>query len=212
MFGIINALPSLLFSDEALMPWVDFNAQPVRQGVCQRGAGQRQCERLPGPLCPDTLAKKIVKLNVRDLEGVFNGAIRALDKAGIFGQRVTGIADGTDLETTDRYRGYGQVTRTRRLEDTRGRMQDIEVTVYGWNVLLLIDAATKIPLAVKVGKIREHESHWTRALVMQAQANLARDARLHKVVVDQGFGMAQTSGGWTSRGSPVSCRQKRTWP
>ena len=129
MFGIINALPSLLFSDEALMPWVDFNAQPVRQGVCQRGAGQRQCERLPGPLCPDTLAKKIVKLNVRDLEGVFNGAIRALDKAGIFGQRVTGIADGTDLETTDRYRGYGQVTRTRRLEDTRGRMQDIEVTV-----------------------------------------------------------------------------------
>jgi hypothetical protein len=212
LFGIINALPSLLFSDEALMPWVAFNAQPVRQGVYQRGAGQRQCERLPGPLCPDTLAKKIVKLNVRDLEGVFNGAIRALDKAGIFGQRVTGIADGTDLETTDRYRGYGQVTRTRRLEDTRGRMQDIEVTVYGWNVLLLIDAATKSPLAVKVGKIREHESHWTRALVTQAQANLARDARLHKVVVDQGLGMAQTSGGWTSRGSPVSCRQKRTWP
>jgi hypothetical protein len=195
LFGIINALPSLLFSDEALMPWVAFNAQPVRQGVYQRGPGQRQCERLPGPLYPDTLAKKIVKLNVRDLEGVFNGAIRALDKAGIFGQRVTGIADGTDLETTDRYRGYGQVTRTRRLEDTRGRMQDIEVTVYGWNVLLLIDAATKSPPAVKVVKIREHESHWTRALVTQAQANLARDARLHKVVVDQGLGMAQTSGG-----------------
>jgi hypothetical protein len=58
------------------------------------------------------LAKKIVKLNVRDLEAVFNGAIRALVR--IFGQRVTGIADGTDLETTDRYRGCGQVTRMRR--------------------------------------------------------------------------------------------------
>jgi hypothetical protein len=131
LFGIerINALPSLLFSDEALRQLVGFNAPQVRQGVCQRGAGQRQRERLPGPLCPDTLAKKIVKLNVRDLEGVFNGAIRALAKVGIFGQWVTGIADGTDLETTDRDRGGGQVTRTRRLEDQRGRMQDIEVTV-----------------------------------------------------------------------------------
>ena len=71
----------------------------------------------------------IVKLNVWDLKGVFNSAIRSLAKAGIFGQRVTGIADGTDLVTTDGYRGGGQVTHTRCLEDQRGRMQDIEVTV-----------------------------------------------------------------------------------
>jgi len=131
LFGIerINALPSLLCSDEALMQLVGYNAPQVRQGVCQRGAGQQQRERLPGPLCPDTLAEKIEKLNVWDLEGVFNSAIRALAKVGIFGQRVTGIADGTDLVTTDGYRGGGQVTRTRRLEDQRGRMQGIEVTV-----------------------------------------------------------------------------------
>jgi hypothetical protein len=53
-------------------------------------------------------------------------------------------------------------------------------------VLLLIDAATKIPLAVKVGKIQAHESHGTRALVTQARAHLARDAPLHKVVFDKG--------------------------
>jgi hypothetical protein len=49
-----------------------------------------------------TLAKNIVKWNLRDLELVFNGAIRALAKAGVFGKQVTGIADGTDLETTER--------------------------------------------------------------------------------------------------------------
>jgi Transposase DDE domain len=54
-------------------------------------------------------------------------------------------------------------------------------------VLLLIDAATKIPLAVKVGKIQEHETHWPRALVTQARANRAGYARLHKVVFDRGF-------------------------
>jgi hypothetical protein len=40
LFGIdsMNALPALLFSDEALMRLVGFNAQQVQQGVCQRGA------------------------------------------------------------------------------------------------------------------------------------------------------------------------------
>ena len=189
LFGIesMNALPALLFSDEALMQLVGFNAQHVRQGMCQRGAAKRQGERTPGPISPETLANNIVKLNLRDLERVFNGAIRALAKADVFAKQVTGIADGTDLETTARYRGCGQVTRKVRIEDKQGREHAIEVTVYGWKVLLLIDATTKIPLAVKVGQIQEHETHWTRALVTQARANLAGHARLHKVVFDRGF-------------------------
>ena len=108
LFGIesMNALPALLFSDEALMRLVGFNAQQVRQGVCQRGAAKRQgradargrSARIPWP----TIS---CKWNLRDLEAVFNGAIRALAKAGVFGAKVTGIADGTDLETTERYAG-----------------------------------------------------------------------------------------------------------
>lgn len=183
----MNALSPLLFSDEAVMQLVGFNAQQVREGVCQRGAATRQGERPPGPISPETLANNIVKLNLRDLEGVFNGAIRALAKAGVFAKQVTGIADGTDLETTARYRGCGQATRKVRIEDKQGRGHEIEVTVYGWKVLLLIDALTKIPLGVKVGKIQEHETHWTRALVTQARANLAGHARLQKVVFDKGF-------------------------
>jgi hypothetical protein len=189
LFGIdsMNALPPLLFSDEALMQLVGFNAQHVRQGMCQRGAATRQGARTPGPISPETLANNIVKLNLRDLEHVFNGAIRALAQAGVFAKQVTGIADGTDLETTDRYWGCGQVTRQVRIEDKQGRVHEIEVTVYGWKVLLLIDALTKIPLAVKVAKIHEHEALWTRALVTQARMNLAGVSRLQKVIVDKGF-------------------------
>jgi hypothetical protein len=137
-FGIesINALPALLCSDEALMPLVGFNAQQARDEVCQRGTAKRQSKRAPGPICPDTLAKNIVKWNVRELEAVVNGAIRALAKAGVFRAKVTGIAEGTDLETTERYMGCGQVTRTVRIEDKQDRMHEIEVTVYGWKVLL----------------------------------------------------------------------------
>jgi hypothetical protein len=60
---------------------------------------------------------------------VFNGAIRALARAGGLGPRVTGIVDGTDLETTERYTGGGQVTRTVCIEDKQGRRHAIEVTV-----------------------------------------------------------------------------------
>jgi Transposase DDE domain len=189
LFGIesMNALPALLFSDEALMRLVGFNAQQVRHGVCQRGAAKRRRPRTEGPICADALANNIVKLNLRDLEAWFNGTVRALAKAGVFGTRVTGIVDATDLETTAAYEGCGQVTRKRKLTDKHGKVREIEVTVYGWKPIVLIDARTKIPLAVKVVPIHEHEVLSMRALVTQAQMNLAGHARLHKVVFDRGF-------------------------
>src|SRR5262245_48101014 len=188
LFGVdsMNALPPLLFSDEALMRLVGFNAQQVRQGVCQRGAATRQGPRTAGPICPETLANNIVQLNLRDLETLFNGIIRALAKTGSFGAKVTGIVDATDLETTAQYAGCGQVTRKRRITDKRGQVHEIEVTVYGFKLIVLIDARTKIPLAVTVVPIHEHEVLSMRALVTQARTNLESFARLRKVVFDRG--------------------------
>jgi hypothetical protein len=74
-----------------------------------------------------------------------------------------------------------------RLEEKRGKVHEPQVTVYGWKVLLLIDAATKTPLAVNVGPLQEHEALWTRALVTQVRLNLQGEAQLHKVLFDQGF-------------------------
>jgi hypothetical protein len=189
LFGIerMNALPPLLFSDEALMRLVGFNAQQVRQGVCQRGAATRQGPRTAGPICPETLANHIVQLHLRDLATLFNGITRALAKAGIFGVKVTGIVDATDLETTAQYEGCGQVTRKRRITDKRGKVHEIAVTVYGFKLIVLIDAHTKIPLAATVVPIHEHEVLSMRALVAQARTNLATYARLYKVVFDKGF-------------------------
>jgi Transposase DDE domain len=189
LFGIdsMNALPALLFSDEALMRLVGFNAQQVRQGVCQRGAATRQGPRTAGPICSDTLADNIAKLNLRDLEALFNAVIRALAKARIFGPKVTGIVDATDLETTAQYEGCGQVTRKRKITDKRGQVHEIEVPVYGFKLMVLIDAQTKIPLAGQVVPIHEHEVLSMRALVTQARTNLAGHGRLHKVVFDRGF-------------------------
>jgi hypothetical protein len=100
----------------------------------------------------DTLAQNLVTWHVRDLEGMCHGAMRALAKAGVVGAKVTDMLDGTDLETTGRYRGRGQLTRPVRIEETRGQGHALAGTVDGWNVRLRIDAVTKMLMAVKVGK------------------------------------------------------------
>ena len=128
----------------------------------------------------------MVQCHVRDLDAMFNGGIRALAKAGGFGKRVPGMADGPDLETTARDQGCDQATRQRRIEEKWGRVQDIDGTVYGWKLIVLIDARTKLPLAVTVVPIQAHETLSLRALVTQARINLAGDARLHTVGLDQG--------------------------
>jgi hypothetical protein len=103
------------------------------------------------------------------------------------GARVTGIVDATDLETTAQYDGCGQVTRKRKITDKHGNVHEIEVTVYGFKLIVVIDARTKIPLAAQVVPIQEHETLSLRALVTQARTNLAGHARLQKVVFDKGF-------------------------
>jgi hypothetical protein len=124
-----QALPAWWCSDAALMPLVGVNAPQVRQGIGQRGATTRQGERVPGPICPATLATHLVKVHGRDLEAVFKGASRALARAGGFGAKVTGLVDGTELATTERSVGGGQVPRHVRQADQQGRVHESEVTV-----------------------------------------------------------------------------------
>jgi hypothetical protein len=187
-FGIasMKAVPSWLGREQALRPLVGFKAPQVRQGIGPRGATKRQGERAPAPMCPDTLAKHMVQWNVRDLEAVFNGSMRALATAGVVGAKVTGMADGPDLETTERSTGGGPVTRQGRLEEKRGQVHAIEVTVYGWKVLRVIAAVTKMPWAVHGGPRQAHEARWTRALVTQARRHRQGDARRHQGILAQG--------------------------
>jgi hypothetical protein len=188
LFGVgsMNALPPLLCSDEALMRLVGCNAQPVRQGVGQRGAATRPGPRTPGPICPDTSAAHLVHLNVRALEVLCNRVIRARAQAGVLTAPVTGIVDATDLETTAPYAGCGQLPRQRKITDKRGHVHASEGTVYGWKLSVLIAVRTKLPLAATVVPIQAHATRSLRALVPQARTNLAGPARLHNVVFAQG--------------------------
>src|ERR671922_2711976 len=73
------------------------------------------------------------------------------------------MAEGPDLEATERAAGGGQVPRPGRLADPRGRVHEGAVTGYGWPVLRVIAAATTRPLAVNGGQLQAPEGRWARA-------------------------------------------------
>jgi hypothetical protein len=206
----LPALPPVLFSEEALRRLVGFNAPQGRQGVGPRGAATRQGERPPGPSGPDTLAQQSVTRNLRALEAGFKGALRARAQARGLQAKVTGRAEGPDLETPAREAGGGQVTRPSRSAEQRGRGPALAVTVYGGKVLLVIAAATKMPLAVKVGQMHAHEALWPRALVTQARPQLAGAARRPKGVVERAFLAGPDLWGLDPHGSRVVVPAKAT--
>jgi len=183
----MQALPDLLLSAEAARRLAGCNAVQRRAGVCRRSHEQRQGEKAPGPMGPDTVANNIVQLSLAAMEACVHGVVQDLATTGVVPRQVTGIVDGTDLETTARYAGCGHGTRKRTSTDTRGTVHQIEVTVYGWKLIVLIEAITKMPLAAKVVQMQDHAALCTRARVTHAQKNLADHARRRRVLCERGF-------------------------
>ncbi len=105
LFGIarMHALPELLFSDEASMRLVGFNAHQVRHGVCQRGAAKRQGPRTTGPVCPEALQNRDkVIVFAQGFYGIFPMAEFAL----LLGVKLTDVPPGigTPQEVMAKYR------------------------------------------------------------------------------------------------------------
>jgi len=48
------------------------------------------------------------------------------------------------------------VTRKRKITDQHGKVHEIEVTVYDWKSIVLINSITKIPLAINVIPMHKH--------------------------------------------------------
>jgi hypothetical protein len=190
LYGIpsMNALPALVFSDEAAMTLVGFNATQVAQGLTQRGDAQRRHKRKQGPLSPQCLAQNISKFSQEQVEDLFNAAVRLLVARGFVRGALTVALDGSQVPTPQSYPGRGclAVTRTAREKQTKRLVQVVDY-VYGWKVLVLIEVRTRLPLAMKVVPIQAYEGAWLLPLLEQAQANLGDHACLAKVVVDRGY-------------------------
>ena len=189
LFGIesTNALPSLLFSNLAVMSLIGFTTWQVLHGLSFRGHSQRRKGSQYVLMDPQTLAETISKASARELERLFNGTIHCLAAFGFFMVEAMVVVDGTPVETTVRYQGCG----CQKVEQKGRTKKGLKVTlfkfVFGWRLIALIDLVTLTPLAIKIVKIQNHEAPYLVELVKQAQVNLAPDSRIRWLVVDRAY-------------------------
>jgi hypothetical protein len=184
----MNALPALLFSNVAAMKVIGFNAHQIANGVTQRGNDKRTKRPKQGPLSPQCLAQNLSKFTVAQMEGLFDAVVRILvGVVGLTGD-LTVALDGSQVPTTAKYIGCGCLGVVHKgKEKGTGRIVKIVKSVFGWKVFVLIEVKTRLPLAMKVGKIQDYEGQWLVPLVNQAQSNLGTRSRISKVVIDRGY-------------------------
>lgn len=183
----MNSLEELLFSNQAAMRLVGFNARQVKLGICKRGDFHRKHKEKKGPITPETLANNLVKISMRQMENFFNNCIKTLAKNKTFPKRLRVIIDATDIETKKEFPGAGSVTRKETIRDKTGRYKTVEITVWGFKLFALFVAEVKIPLAIKIVQIQRHDSKFTKALIKIAQQNLAHHGKIVELAVDRGF-------------------------
>jgi hypothetical protein len=179
----MNCVGQTLFRDLALLKLIGYTTEQLRDGFCQRGKPGKQ-----KPLHKNVLADAVEKLTADEVSYILNESVKRLAAQGLFAESRGHFAlDGSDLETTARFRDCGAKTVTETKWSRKDKKQiQIEKTVHGFKLLALYDVHLRIVVAAKVVKINEHESNFTRELVRQGLANLGPGA-IQVLLIDRGF-------------------------
>jgi hypothetical protein len=118
---------------------------------------------------------------------LFNHAVQMLAAQGVFPKEVTVALDPTDIETPEGFDGAGRVTRKKKVRDKRGCPTTVEVTVWGFRLIAVMETTTRLPVAAKLVQIQENGIKYWKEMVAQARNNLEGHARIRTVVADREF-------------------------
>jgi hypothetical protein len=88
------------------------------------------------------------------------------------------------LPTTKRYRGCG-VKKVVKKVWSKGKEVEVVEYVYGYKLLVLMEARHKLVVAARVVKINDHEKRFTKRLVQEAQERTGGAVKV--LLVDRGF-------------------------
>jgi len=177
----MNMITDKLFKDIALLQIIGFTATEIQNGICNRGSGKSK------PMHKDTLADWMEKLTEPEVEYILNEAVKKLRKKKLL-EEMSGnfVIDASDLETTKKYEGCGSKTVTEKHVDKNDNVYDIEVTKYGFKLIIIYEVSTRIVVAAKVVKINEKENIFLMELVEQAIKNIGKN-KIKIMLLDRGF-------------------------
>jgi hypothetical protein len=176
----MNQLEEHLFRDTALLKIIGFTARQIQEGFCQRGKGKHR-----GPMHRDTLADFLSKFSSKEVDFILREAVRVLVKHKLIRGR-TYILDATDLPTTQHYKGCGMKKVVKKVWSSKeGKEVEVVKYVYGYKLLVLMEARHKMVVAARVVKVNEHEKNFTRELIREAQQRTG--GAVKALLIDRGF-------------------------
>lgn len=140
-----------------------------------------------GALSYQTVGGWEKKLPLERLAAFFNTAVKRVAGLGILPKKIEGALDSTNIETPPTFEGAGVVRRKVKVISKNRRPRQIETSVHGFKVWILMDTVTGMPLAMAVATIEKSEMEMARQVVDQARANLEGQAVLTGLAVDRGF-------------------------
>ena len=186
----------VLLQSQSLMHLVGFNGHQVKQGVNRRSLDKssRNWEvksetGIRGPVCPEFIASFIVAIASKTLERVFNKTISILAANSFFPRKINVLLDASDLESTERCKGRGKVTKEKapELRRRKGRIKKIRVTVFGFKIWVVWDPNSGLPIAMRFATIEAHEITLAKEVIEQAITNLGEYAAIVSIAIDRGF-------------------------
>ncbi len=175
----MNQLEEHWFRDTVLLKVIGFTARQIQEGFCQRGKGKRL-----GPMHRDTLADFLSRFSAKEVDFILGEAVRVLVKRKLVRGK-TYILDATDLPTTKRYKGCGVKRVVKRVWSKEGKEVEVVEYVYGYKLLVLMEARHKLVVVARVVKINEPEKNFTKGLVREAQQRTGGAVKV--LLVDRGF-------------------------
>ncbi len=176
----MNQMEEHLFRDTALLKIIGFTARQIQEGFCQRGNGKRR-----GPIHRDTLADFLSRFTAKEVDFILGEAVRVLVKHKLVRGK-SYILDATDLPTTERCKGCGVKKVTKKVwSKEEGKAVEVVEYVYGYKLLVLLEARHKLVVAARVVRIEEQEKKFTKRLVQEAQERTGGAVKV--LLVDRGF-------------------------
>ena len=186
----------VLLQSQSLMHLVGFNGHQVKQGVNRRSLDKSSRDwevksetGIRGPVCPEFIASFIVAIASKTLERVFNKTISILAANSFFPRKINVLLDASDLESTERCKGRGKVTKEKapELRRRKGRIKKIRVTVFGFKIWVVWDPNSGLPIAMRFATIEAHEITLAKEVIEQAITNLGEYAAIVSIAIDRGF-------------------------
>ena len=186
----------VLLQSQSLMHLVGFNGHQVKQGVNRRSLDKssrnwevKRETGIRGPVCPEFIASFIVAIASKTLERVFNKTISILAANSFFPRKINALLDASDLESTERCKGRGKVTKEKapELRRRKGRIKKIRVTVFGFKIWVVWDPNSGLPIAMRFATIEAHDITLAKEVIEQAITNLGEYAAIVSIAIDRGF-------------------------